>query len=72
MLECSNNPFLENSNKNNETNLLNMNTITKLSTAESCSRIGTRTSDEHSISDLGSKIDGQKQPILESYPSTFF
>ena len=37
-----------------------MDTITKLSTAESCSRIGT--SDEHLVSDLGSKIDGPKQP----------
>ena len=26
-------------------------------------------SDEHSESDLGNKIDGPKQPILESYPS---
>ena len=43
-----------------------MGTTTKLSTY-SCSKIGT--SDEHSVSDLGNKIDGPKQPILESYPS---
>ena len=41
-----------------------MDTITKLSTAKSCSRIGT--SDEYSVSDLGSKIDGPKQPIFLS------
>ena len=45
-----------------------MATITKLSTSESCSRIGT--SDEHSVSDLGSKIDGPKQPIFLSLKIT--
>ena len=45
-----------------------MNSTTKLSTADSCCRIGT--SDEHSVLDLRSKIDGPKQPILESFPST--
>ena len=44
-----------------------MGTTTKLSTANSCSEI--ETSDEHSVSDLSNKIDGPKQPILESYPS---
>ena len=44
-----------------------MGTTTKLSTADSCSKIGT--SDEHSVSDLGNKMVGPKQPILESYPS---
>ena len=45
-----------------------MDTITKLSTAERCSRIGA--SDEHSVSDLGSKIDGPKQPIFLSLKIT--
>ena len=45
-----------------------MDTITKLSTAESYSRIGTP--DEHSVSDLGSKIDGPKQPIFHSLKIT--
>ena len=69
ILECSNNAFLQNCNENNETNLLNMamGTTTKLSIADSCSKIGT--SNEHSVSDLGNKIDRPKQPILESYPS---
>ena len=59
--------ILQNCNENNETNLLNMamGITTKLSTADSCSKIGT--SDEHSVSDLGNKIDGPKQPILESF-----
>ena len=48
-----------------------MDTITKLSTAESCSRIGaSEWSDEHSVSDLGSKIDGPKQPIFLSLKIT--
>ena len=69
ILECSNNAFLQNCNENNETNILNMamGTMTKLSTADSCSKIGV--SDEHSVSDLGNKIDRPKQPILESYPT---
>ena len=50
IIECSNNEFIENSNETNETNLLNMGTTTKLSTADSCSRIST--SDEHSVPDL--------------------
>ena len=44
-----------------------MGTTTKLLTADSCFKIDT--SDEHSVSDLGNKIDGPKQPILESYPN---
>ena len=40
-----------------------MGTTIKLSTADSCSKIGT--SDKHSVSDLGNKIDGPKQSILE-------
>ena len=67
ILECSSNAFLQNSNENNDTKLLNMDTTTKLSTADSCFKIGI--SDEHSVSDLGNKIDGPKQPILKSYPS---
>ena len=44
-----------------------MGTTTKLSTADSCSKI--EISDEHFVSDLSNKIDGPiKQPILESYP----
>ena len=39
-----------------------MGTTTKLSTAVSCSKIGT--SDEHSVSDLGNKIDVPKQLIV--------
>ena len=69
ILECSNNEFLQNCNENNETNLLNMaiSTTTKLSTADTCSKIALiGTSDEHSVSDLGNKIDGPKQAILES------
>ena len=58
ILECSNNEFVQNSNENNETNSLNINTTTKLSTADICSKIGT--SDEHSVSDLGNKIEGPK------------
>ena len=45
-----------------------MDTITKLSTAESCSSIGT--SDEHSVSDVGSQIDGPEQPIFFSLKIT--
>ena len=66
ILECSNNAFLKNCKENNETNLLNMamGTTTKLSTADSCTKIST--SYEHSVPDLGNKIDGLKQLNLES------
>ena len=41
---------------------------TKLSTADSCSKVGTF--DEHSVLDLGSKIDGPKRPFCLSLKNT--